>query len=156
MGEPSLDHSLDRLRGALTMMDEDHRGFELTRVGAPAFYSERSHALALAMHVQSLYSQIEDLLIRSTDKRGLGPRRTGDWRPLLLQAAVADIPSGPRALLREETYAGLDSMLKMHYAIIAGASAIKPDRLLASLTSLRATVNRCIEDLARTCDDRSS
>ena len=156
MGEPTLDHSLERLRGALTMMDEDHRGFELTRVKAPAFYSERSHALTLAMHVQSLYSQIEDLLIRLTGKRGLGPRRTGDWRPLLLQAAVADIPSAPRALLREDTYAGLYSMLEMHQAISAAASAIRPDRLLASLPAVRATVNRCIEDLARSCDDRSS
>ena len=138
------------------MMNEDHRVFELTRAEAPAFYSERSHALALATHVQSLYSQIEDLLIRLTDKRGLGPRRTGDWRPLLLQAAVADIPSGPRALLREETHAGLDSMLKMHQTISAGASAIRPDRLLASLPAVRATVHRCIEDLARSCDDRSS
>lgn len=149
MGERTLDHSLERLRGALTMMDEDHRGFDLTRAEAPAFYSERSHALALAMHVQSLYSQIEDLLIRLTEKRGMGPRRTGDWRPLVLQAAAAEIPSGPRALLREETFAGLDSMLKMHQAISAGSSAIRPHRLLASLPAVRATVDRCIEDLSR-------
>jgi len=41
-------------------MTEDDRGFEGTRAEAPAFYSERSHALAIAIHVQSLYSQIED------------------------------------------------------------------------------------------------
>jgi hypothetical protein len=60
-------------------------------------------ALALSMHVQSLYSQIEDLLIRRLEKRGLMVRRLGDWSPLLLLAATADIPNGPRALLREHT-----------------------------------------------------
>lgn len=60
--------------------------------------------------VQSLYSQIEDLFIRQMKKRGLRVRRLGDWRPLLLQASTLDVPNGPRALLREHTYAALASM----------------------------------------------
>lgn len=149
MVDPTLDLSLERLRVALATMDEDHRGFETTRAEAPAFYSERSHALALAMHVQSLYSQIEDLFIRLIEKRELRLRKVGNWRPLLLEVAVANVPNGPRALLREETYAGLASMLRMHQAISADASAIKPGRLLSSLPAVRATVDRCIEDLSR-------
>ena len=64
------------------MMDEDHRGFETTREDAPTFHSERSHALWLTMRVQCLYSQIKDLFIRLTEKCGLGPPTTGDWRAL--------------------------------------------------------------------------
>lgn len=146
---------LDRLRGALMTMDEDHQGFERTRAEAPVFYSERAHALALAMHVQSLYLQIEGQFIRLLEKRGLRVRRVGDWRPLLLQATVVDIQNGPRALLRKATYAGLDSMLKMQQVISGGAGAIKPGRLLAALPAVRATAERCIEDLSRSCDDRA-
>jgi hypothetical protein len=108
---------------------DGHRGFETTLAEAPAFYSERSHALALAMHIQGLYSQIEHLFIQLTEKRGLGLRKMGYWRPLLLEVAVVDVPNGPRALLREHTYTGLASMLRMHQAIRADASAIKPGRL---------------------------
>ena len=145
---------LERLRVALATMDEDHHGFETTLAEAPDFYSERSHALALAMHVQSLYSQIEDLLIRRLEKRSLMVRRLGDWRPLLLQAAAVDVPNGPRALLREDTYAGLASMLRMHQAIWAHASAIKPGRNLGFMPAVRATVEGAIAALSRSCDDR--
>ena len=48
MVDPTLDLSLERLRVALATVDEEHRGFETTRAEPPAFYSERSHALALA------------------------------------------------------------------------------------------------------------
>lgn len=155
MVEPIFDlpFERERLREALSIMDEDARGFETTRAEAPSFYSERGHALALAMHVQSLYSQIEDLLIRLLEKRGQRVRRTGDWRPLLLQAAVVDIPNGRRALLREETYAGLASMLKLQQAISPGAGAVQPARLLAALPTVRETVERCIHDLSRSCED---
>lgn len=66
-------------------MHEDHQAFEKTRADAPAFYSERSHALALTVNVQSLYSEIQDLFIRLMEKSGLSVRRTGDRRPLLLR-----------------------------------------------------------------------
>ena len=68
---------------------------------------------------------------------------------------MVDIPNGSRALLRQETYAGLDSMLKMQQAISGGSGAIKPGRLLAALPAVRATVERCTEDLSRSCDDRA-
>ena len=81
-------------------------------------------------------------------------RRLGDWRPLLLQAATVDVPNGPRALLREHTYAGLASVLRMHQAIWADTSAIKPGCLLGFLPAVRATAEGAIADLSRSCDDR--
>jgi hypothetical protein len=106
--------SLRRLAVALVAMEEDHRILERVRSEAPALYSERSHALAMAMHIQSLYSRTEDLLDRVMRERGVGLRRTNDWRPLLLQSAAVDIPDGPAALLGEATYAGLESMRMIH------------------------------------------
>lgn len=67
---------------------------------------------------------------------------------------MVDLPNGPRALLRKETYAGLDSMLKMQPSVSGGAGAIKPGRLLAALPAVGATVEQCIEDLSQSCDDR--
>ncbi|MDR6858379.1 hypothetical protein [Variovorax guangxiensis] len=52
--------ALGRLEAELKAMEEDDLGFERTRSEAPAFYSERSHALAMASHIQGLYSQAEN------------------------------------------------------------------------------------------------
>lgn len=61
-------------RGALMTMDEDHQAFERTRAEGLS----STHALTLAMHVQSIYSQSEGLFIRLLKKRGLRVRRMGD------------------------------------------------------------------------------
>ena len=53
-----VKRALGRLAAELTAMDEDDRGFERMRSEAPTFYSERSHALAMASHIQGLYSQV--------------------------------------------------------------------------------------------------
>lgn len=144
-----VKRSLRRLGAALMEMEEDHRALERTRAEAPAHYSERIHALTMAMHIQGLYSRTEELLDRVMEERALGLRRATDWRPLLLQSAVVDIPGGPAALLSEATFAGLESMRKMHQAILdTAASNLKPARILEFLPEAREAIERTIGDLS--------
>ena len=68
-----VKRALGRLEAELKAMEEDDRGFERTRSEAATFYSKRSHALAMASHIQGLYSQAENLLKQVTEQLGDEP-----------------------------------------------------------------------------------
>ncbi|SCK11258.1 hypothetical protein VAR608DRAFT_0560 [Variovorax sp. HW608] len=138
-----------RLDAGLKAMDEDDRGFERTRVEAASFYSERSHALAMAAHIQGLYSQAENLLKQVMEQLGDALRKTEAWQKQLLEIAAAEVPGVRSAILSEEAFSGLASMLRMRHMFRSNyAGDLKPARILEFLPETRLAIGRTISDLS--------
>jgi hypothetical protein len=65
-------------------------------------------------------------------------RKTEAWHKQLLEIAAADVPGIRSAILSEEAFAGLESMLRMHHVITSNyAGDLKPARILAFLPETR-------------------
>ncbi|WP_143694675.1 hypothetical protein [Variovorax sp. JS1663] len=143
-----VKRALGRLEAELEAMDEDHRGFERTRTEGPTFYSERSHALAMASHIQGLYSQAENLLKQVMEQLGDELRKTEAWHKQLLEIAAVEVPGVRSAILSEQAFAGLESMLRMRHVIRSNyAGDLKPARILEFIPDARAAIEHTISDL---------
>jgi hypothetical protein len=143
-----VKRALGRLAAELTAMDEDDRGFERMRSEAPTFYSERSHALAMASHIQGLFSQAENLLKQVTEQLGDELRKTEAWHKQLLEIAAVDVPGVRSAILGEVAFTGLESMLRMRHVIRSNyAGDLKPARILEFLPEARRAIQHTIDDL---------
>jgi hypothetical protein len=143
-----VKRALGRLVAELNAMEEDHRIFEKTRLEASAFYSERGHALAMASHLQGMYSQAENLLKQVTEQLGDELRKTEAWHKQLLEIAAVEVPGVRSAILSEEAYSGLESMLRMRHVIRSNyAGDLKPARILEFLPEARTAIQHTINDL---------
>lgn len=148
-----IRRALGRLEAELKAMDEDDRGFERTRSEAPTFYSERSHALAMASHIHGMYSQAENLLKQVIEQLGDELRKTEAWHKQLLEISVVDVPGVRSAILSEESFAGLESMLRMRHVIRSNyAGDLKPARILEFLPEARTAIEHTVNDLKAFAD----
>lgn len=148
-----VKRALGRLEAELKAMEEDDRGFERTRSEAPTFYSERSHALAMASHIQGLYSQAENLLKQVMEQLGDELRKTEAWHKQLLEIAAVDVPGVRSAILGEDAFTGLETMLRMRHVIRSNyAGDLKPARILEFLPEARTAIQHTINDLSGFAD----